>query len=83
MGFLLCVLTMYTLLRALFAASSLYGLRLNRHERRLARVVVGTASALLALQSVGELGTRDALVLLPLTILTYLYVSYGQKTQQS
>jgi hypothetical protein len=79
-GFLLCAGTLYVLIRALLAASSWYGLPFNRHGSRLARVITVTAGALIALQSIGELGSRDILVLMPLTLISYLYVSYGRTT---
>ncbi|MDB5164837.1 MAG: hypothetical protein JWL89_463 [Candidatus Saccharibacteria bacterium] len=80
-GFLLCAATMYVLLRVIIATSAWYGLPLHRQGRRLAAVLTGTISALVALQSIGALGGRDVVVLLPLTLLAYLYVSYGRNTQ--
>ena len=77
-GFLLCAGTLYVLIRAILAASAWYGLPLNKHGSRLARVVTLAAGVLIALQSIGELGSRDILVLMPLTLVSYLYVSYGR-----
>jgi uncharacterized membrane protein YccC len=80
-GFLLCAFTLYCVVRGVLVVSSWYGLPFNRHGKRLARVLTGLAAGILALQSIGELGSRDVLVLLPLTILTYMYVTYGRRVQ--
>ncbi len=71
-GFLLLAATAYQLLRVLITLASLYGLQVKR-SRRLAVSLTGLASGLVALQSIGELSSRDALVLLPLAIIGYLY----------
>lgn len=78
-GFLLFTATAYCLIRAFLTALSVYGvLPSSSHRRRLARVITGLFAGLVALQSIGQLSSRDVLVLLPLTIMAYLYVTYGK-----
>ena len=77
-GFLLMVATLYQLMLGLLHAADWYGLPGKAHRRRQARIVTGLAGGLIALQSIGELGQRDVLVLLPLAVLAYLYISYGK-----
>lgn len=76
-GFLLLAVTFYHLLLGLLKAAGWYGLPGGAH-RRLARTLTGLVSGMIALQSIGELGRRDVLVLLPLALVAYLYVSYGK-----
>ncbi|HTB48743.1 MAG TPA: hypothetical protein VK712_01530 [Verrucomicrobiae bacterium] len=78
-GFVLLALTLYVLAYAVLGVGSWYGLPFKRHRRRLAGVLAGLVSGLLALQSVGELSARDVLVLLPLALIAYLYSSYAEK----
>lgn len=77
-GFLLLVATFYQIILAVLAAADWYGLPGKAHRRRQARILTGVAGGLIALQSVGELGTRDILVAVPLALLVYLYISYGK-----
>lgn len=78
LGFLLLVATVYAVLRGCFTVLSWYGVPMKRRGTRLARVVTGLAAGLIALQSVGQLAPRDVLVLLPLTVMAYLYATYGK-----
>lgn len=75
-GFLLMVATIYYCVNHLLALTRLYGLKLKR-RRRLAAVITGLVSGLIALQSVGGLSSFDMLVLLPLVVIGYVYSSYG------
>lgn len=77
-GFILLVITLYQLMVGLLMAANWYGLPGRAHRRRQARVSTGVISGLIALQSIGELGLRDVLVLLPLAVIAYLYVSYAK-----
>jgi len=76
-GFLLVVVTLYTVFRLGIRLARAYGVGVQR-PRRLAWYLTGIGSGLLALQSIGELGRRDVLVVLPLAVLAYLYSSYAK-----
>jgi hypothetical protein len=75
-GFVLLVATLYYLIYNLLTFARLYGLSIKR-KRRLASVLTGLIAGLVALQSIGELNSRDTLVLLPLVIIGYAYSFYG------
>jgi hypothetical protein len=77
-GFVLMALTLYQLLYGLLKAADWYGLPGKAHRHRQARTLTGLVAGVIALQSIGELGRRDVLVLLPLALLAYLYMSYGK-----
>lgn len=82
-GFLMLAVTAYCLVLGLLAIGRWYGLLpSDSPRRRLARVVTGLLAGLIALQSIGQLGSRDVLVLLPLTILAYLYFTYGRTAKR-
>lgn len=77
LGFALLVLTVYYLFYNLILFVSLYGLKVKRkHQLALYSTIV--TGVLVALQSTGELGTRDVWVLLPLVILGYFYSTYAR-----
>jgi hypothetical protein len=77
-GFVLVALTMYGVLRLLLAIAAFYGLPMASHGKRVA-LFIGIAGAIaLALQSLGELSPRDVVVLALLSVLAYVYVSYGR-----
>lgn len=76
-GFLLLVTTLYYLVYSLLTFARLYGLSIKR-KRSLAGSLTGLISGLVALQSIGELNSRDVLVLLPLVIVSYAYSFYGK-----
>jgi len=81
-AFLLFVASLYYFIRALIRGASWYVVK-PAYPRRLASVLTVVVGLLIALQSIGELTGRDILVLLPLVILGYLYVSYGRKQRLS
>jgi hypothetical protein len=76
-GFVLLIATLYYLVYSLLTFARLYGLSIRR-KRRLAGSLTGLISGLVALQSIGELNSRDVLVLLPLVIIGYAYSFYGK-----
>ena len=81
-GFLLSLATLYQIVKGGLVALSWYGLPTRRHSRRLTMSITLVSAIFLALQSLGELGPRDIVVMLPFTWLTYLYFTYGRaKTQ--
>lgn len=75
---LLLVVTVYQLMLALLLAADWYGLPGKAHRRRQARILTGVAGGLIVLQSIGQLGTRDIVVAVPLALIVYLYISYGK-----
>jgi len=77
-GFLLLAITLYQIVLGLLQAANWYGLPGSAHRKRQARTLTGLVAGLVALQSIGELGSRDVLVLLPLAFIAYLYISYGK-----
>lgn len=81
-AFLFLAATLFYLFRAVVRALNWYGIR-PTHPRRLVMSVTGVISAILALQSIGELTTRDILVILPLILISYVYLSYGRAAKQS
>lgn len=84
-GFLLLTTNVYVLALAMLKMTGWYGLPLGKQRRRLARIMAGVFGGLVALQSIGELSPRDVVVLLPIVVLMYLYVSYqrGEKAARA
>ena len=78
-GFVLLIATLHYLLYGLLAFARLYGLSFKR-KRYLAGYSTILAGFLLALQSIGELNSRDVVVLLPLVIIGYTYSLYGKSS---
>jgi hypothetical protein len=81
-GFLLLAVTLYQVFLGLLQLANWYGLPGAVHRHRQARTLTALAGGLIALQSIGELGSRDILVLLPLAFMAYLYMSYGKAARQ-
>lgn len=77
-GFILLSLTLYLLISRVCTWSRLYGFQFDRHTHRIALFGTGIIVGLMALQSLGELTTRDMIVALPLGAITYAYLSYGR-----
>ena len=77
-GFLLLTITLYLCIKRVLAFAKLYGLPFSRHERRIALFGTGVIGGLIGLQSMGELTERDLLVVGPLAVMLYLYLSYGR-----
>jgi hypothetical protein len=81
-AFLLFAVTFYQVMRQLFRLAHTYGVPVGAKATRLARIITGVIGVLIALQSMGQLSARDIWVLIPLALLTYLYVSYGQSNRE-
>jgi high-affinity Fe2+/Pb2+ permease len=79
-GFLALGVTLWTLIYGLLRLSSLYGLSVP-HKGRFALSVSMLMAGVLALQSIGELGKHDVMVLLPLIVLGYAYTAYLKSTR--
>lgn len=81
-GLILLVVTFYYLVNALLNFVRLYGLSIKR-KKRLALYITGFLAGLVALQSIGELNTRDVMVLVPLAFIGYAYSFYAKNNQRS
>jgi hypothetical protein len=80
-GYILLCATIYYLLDGILSLGRLYGVPL-KHKKRFLRSAVFLISGLVALQSIGQLSSRDALVLAPLSVLLYLYIAYSRGGRQ-
>lgn len=76
-AFLLLVTTVYYIIFALISLGRLYGLSVKR-KKSLAMYLTIVVGILVALQSIGELGPRDVLVMMPLALMGYLYSAYAK-----
>ncbi len=81
-GFLLLAATIYNLLHGVLTFFRLYGLSIKR-KQRLAAYATGLIAGLIALQSIGQLNSRDALVLMPLVLVGYLYSFYSKSARNA
>jgi hypothetical protein len=75
-GFVLLAVTLYYLIYGLLSLAGFYGVAIKQ-KRRPALYLTFLGGGLIALQSIGELSSRDIAVILPLAVLGYLYVSYA------
>lgn len=78
-GFVLLALTIYYFLYNLLTFISFYGLKI-KHKHQMSLYITIVLGILIALQSTGELGSRDVWVLLPLVILGYFYSTYARSS---
>jgi len=74
-GFLLVVASLYRVMQGVSKVLGWYGLRFGRHRQRFLRLTTGVIAGVIALQSIGELTARDLMVMLPLALVLYLYLS--------
>jgi hypothetical protein len=74
-GLTLLGVTIFALLDILFYALSRSGLNI-KHRRKLALFLAIVFYVLIALQSIGQLTARDVIVLVPLGLLFYIYLTY-------
>jgi hypothetical protein len=77
-GFVLVVVTIYGVIEAIFATLKWCNVPVGKNHRRFIKMTTGLAAGLVALQSIGQLAAHDIAVLLPFTLLVYMYVSYGR-----
>lgn len=80
-GFLLLSATIYSLIYVLAGLIRYYGINIRR-KRTLSLYMTGIIAILVALQSIGELGTRDIWVLLPLSGLGWFYSAYAKSSKR-
>jgi hypothetical protein len=71
------------MVRLTLAGLSLYIRGVRRTRRRLTLFVTGIIGALLAMQSIGQLSVRDALVIVPIAIIIYVYFTYARNTMRT
>mgnify|MGYP001606272581 CR=1 FL=1 len=81
-GFLLLAATIYYLTYGLLTFFKLYGLSIKR-KQRVAASITALIAGLIALQSIGQLNSRDVFVMLPLVALAYLYSYYARGPRQA
>lgn len=77
-GFGLLIASLYVVVDKLLSVFKLYGLQFGKHQKRVAVFTTVVVGGLVGLQSMGELGLRDAIVAIPLAFVLYLYLSYGR-----
>jgi hypothetical protein len=82
-GFSLVALSLNGVLRFIVIVAAIYGLPVGRHSQRIALFISIAMATALALQSVGELTLRDVIVLSLLSVVSYLYISYGRVQRQN
>jgi hypothetical protein len=78
LGFLLLLMTLYLVVRVVVTLLCFYVGALRRTRRRLTGFTTGLLGVLLALQSIGQLTTRDAVVIVPIAIVLYVYFTYAR-----
>ena len=81
-GFVLLVATVYYVIYSLTALSKFYGLKV-RHRRPLSVYLTIVIGIIVALQSIGELGPRDVLVIMLLAVIGYVYSSYAKTSNRN
>jgi hypothetical protein len=81
-GFLLLMLNIYCVILWALRLARLYGVSPAKHQRRFARTTAGLIGGLIALQSMGQLSSHDVLLVFPLVLLAYLYLTYGKNAQR-
>lgn len=54
------------------------GFVVGAHYRKAVLGGAGVTALLIALQSIGQLTTRDVVVLVPFAVIAYVYISYAQ-----
>ncbi len=78
MAFLLLAVTLMYICKGIMQLLSLYGFSFSKNNKRLPIYVSGVAIGLMALQSIGELSIKDTLIFIPLTIILYIYLTFGR-----
>lgn len=74
-GYLLMVISLVCFLRLTSRIVGLYGVP-REYSKRMADIVAVMGAVMLALSSVGELTSRDVMVMVPFGVLFYIYASY-------
>jgi hypothetical protein len=74
-GFVLLGLNVYVLVKIVLVFLAKLGFSI-KNRGKIAGFSVILACLLLALQSIGQLSARDVLIIVPLTVLLYIYTAY-------
>lgn len=78
-GYVLLGLTILALASALAQLTRAYGTMPYMLSRRFLRYTAVIMIALVGLQSIGQLTTKDVATLLPFVVVAYAYFGYGRK----
>lgn len=76
-GFLLFTATLYVFVQGVFKLGEWYGIAYSERRKRFARIVTGVIAGAVALQSIGQLSSRDLMLIVPFAVVVYFYLSYG------
>lgn len=74
-GFILLGLSFYVLIQIILTYLIKLGFKV-KNRRKIAGFIVVLSCLMLALQSIGQLSVRDVFILVPLTVLLYIYAAY-------
>jgi len=80
-GFVLLFSSSYLFFYYVLSFLKLYGFPVGK-KRRLATYLTVLVGALIALQSIGELTSKDVLVLVPIALIGYLYTGYAKPNRR-
>ncbi len=80
-GFVLWALSVYAIIYYALVVIKMYGLPI-KNKRRLTSYLTILFSGFFALQSIGELSTKDILVIMPIAIIGYAYINYFRSDSQ-
>jgi hypothetical protein len=73
-GFLLLIVTIYSLTHMLLSLGKFYGIDIHRKTPGLTGLITAVSGIMLALDSTGQLTSRDMAVMIPLTVIAYGYL---------
>ena len=74
-GFVLLGLNVYVLVKVILIFLTKLGFKI-RNKGKIAAFCVILSILLLALQSIGQLSARDVLIIVPLTVILYIYTAF-------
>ncbi len=74
-GFVLLGLSLYVVIKIVLVFLVKLGLKI-KNRRKLAIFSAGLICFLLALQSIGQLSLKDVLIIVPITVLLYVYLAF-------
>ena len=74
-GFIILGLSLYVVIKIVLVFLVKLGFKI-KNKRKLAIFIAGLICFLLALQSIGQLSFRDVLIIIPITVLLYVYLAF-------